>query len=251
MYDYLLGGTNNYAVDRAAAAEGMKYDPDIRAVAVANRSFLKRAVRYVAEQGITQFLDVGTGLPTEENVHEIAQSVAPNARTVYVDNDPNVLPLAQALIVGDEQTRYIEADLRDPHGILTHPVTVRHLDHSQPWCLVLCSVLHFVPDADDAYGVVYRLMDAMPPGSYMIFTHASSTDIDPRLQEIVTRTNARLRVPITYRPIEDIARFLDHPGWEMVQPGLVDVQRWQPEKVSDDDATSYTIRVMAGVAVRR
>ncbi|MFB9471641.1 SAM-dependent methyltransferase [Nonomuraea salmonea] len=248
MYDYFLGGTNNLQVDRDAAAEGLRYDPDLGKIAQANRQFLIRAVRHVAEQGVSQFLDVGSGLPTQENVHEVAQSINPGARTIYVDSDPSVLPQAEALLVGDEQTRFIKADVRDPHGILTHPDTLRHFDVDQPWGLVLCSVLHFVPDADDAYGVVFRLMEAMPPKSYMVFAHVSSTDIDPGIYKIMMAANAKsLSTPVTYRTVEEIARFFDQPGWSLLEPGLVDVQRWQPGHVTDD-YTRLTARVLGGVA---
>ncbi|MGI5274164.1 SAM-dependent methyltransferase [Nonomuraea sp. CA-218870] len=251
MYDYFLGGTTNYQVDRDAAERGLAYAPEIKTIATANRQFLIRAIRFVAEQGVDQFLDIGSGLPTQENVHEIAQSVTPSARTVYVDNDPSVLPQAQALIIGDDRTRYIQADVRDPHGILNHKETLQHLDPARPWAVVLCSVLHFVPDADDPYGVVYRLMEAVPAGSYLIFSHVSRTDVDPELYKILMATNANnLSNPITYRTMEEIARFFDQPDWELLAPGMVDVQRWQPDGVADD-FTPGRVRVLGGVARKR
>jgi hypothetical protein len=203
-------------------------------------------VRFVAQQGIRYYLDVGSGLPTELNVHEVAQSEQPSARIVYVDNDPETLAHAQALIEGDEQTGYILADMRDPHGVLTHPEVVRHLDHAQPWALVLCAVLHFVADADDPYGVVYRYMSEAPPGSYMVFSHVS-TDIDPDLFEIMKASNSSLRVPYSYRTVEEIARFFAQPGWELVEPGLVDVQRWRPGTALEN-YPRYGARVLGGVA---
>ncbi|MFI6713514.1 SAM-dependent methyltransferase [Nonomuraea sp. NPDC050478] len=251
MYDYFLGGTTNYQIDRDAAERGLTYAPEIKTIATANRQFLIRAIRFLAEQGVNQFLDIGSGLPTQENVHEIAQSVTPSARTVYVDNDPSVLPQAQALIIGDDRTRYIQADVRDPHGILSHPETTRHLDPAQPWAVVLCSVLHFVPDADDPYGVVYRLMEAAPSGSYLIFSHVSRTDVDPELYKILIATNSNnLSNPITYRTVEEIARFFDQPDWDLLPPGMVDVQSWQPHSIVDD-FTPGRVRVLGGVARKR
>ncbi|AQZ63049.1 unnamed protein product [[Actinomadura] parvosata subsp. kistnae] len=247
IYNYLLGGTDNYEVDRRVAEVGLRRDPTLAQLARANRAFLIETVRHVAQQRVGQFLDVGSGLPTELNVHEVAQSVEPGARTIYVDNDPATLAHSQALIEGDELTRYILADMRDPHGILTHPEVVRLLDYTQPWALVLCAVLHFVPDADDPYGLVYRFMQEAPPGSYMVFSHVSSTDIDPDLFEIMTATNATLPVPYSYRSVEEIGRFFAQPGWSLLEPGIVDVQSWRPGKALER-YPRFGARVLGGVA---
>jgi hypothetical protein len=176
MYDYYLGGKDHFAADREAADKALATKPEARIGARENRAFLGRAVRYLAgEVGIRQFLDIGTGLPTTNNVHEVAQAVAPTSHVVYADNDPMVLAHARALLASapEGRTAYIHADLRDPAAILADPVTRDVLDFSQPIALMLVAVLHFIPDEDKPAEIIATLLDALPPGSYLIASHAS------------------------------------------------------------------------------
>ena len=173
-YDYFLGGKNNFAADREVAEKGLAGWPAIRVGVRENRKFLARVVRYLAgEVGIRQFLDIGTGLPTADNMHEVAQAVAPSARVVYVDNDPLVLAHARALLTSSPEgrTAYIHADLRDPAAILNDPVTREVLDFTQPIALMLIAILHMIPDEEKPAEIVATLLDALPPGSYVVASH--------------------------------------------------------------------------------
>ncbi|QSI50014.1 SAM-dependent methyltransferase [Thermobispora bispora] len=246
MYDYFLGGEQNFAVDRAAADRVIAVTPHTKDTAVANRQFLIEAVRYVARQGVTQFLDLGSGLPTQQNVHQVAQSVHPHAHTVYVDNDPAVLPHAQALIVGDPNTTYIEADIRDPVKILTHPETTRLIDFTQPVALLMVAILHFIGDQDDPRGLVDRFLRDLPSGSYLILSHVTTDGIDPTLWETVQATNPSLAVPLTFRPGDEIRKYFD--GLELVDPpGIVDCRQWQPGELKPLPG-DVKLRIWAGVA---
>src|SRR5439155_7565350 len=170
MYDYLLGGKDHFAIDRETAEKGIKLIPTGRTAARENRAFLGRAVRYlVAEAGIRQFLDIGTGLPSANNVHEVAQGLVPSCRVVYVDNDPIVLAHARALLTSSPEgkTAYIHADLREPDRILKDPATLRTLDFDKPIALMLVAILHFLPDEWDPRGIITTLLDALPSGSYL------------------------------------------------------------------------------------
>src|SRR5215471_6037996 len=176
MYDYMLGGKNNFAVDRETAEKALKSWGTARTAARENRAFLGRTVRYlVAEAGIRQFLDIGTGLPSANNVHEVAQDVAPTCRVVYVDNDPIVLAHARALLTSAPQgrTAYIHADLRQPEKILNDPVTQRTLDFTEPIALMLVAILHFIPDVEHPRQILDTLLDALPPGSYLVASHVT------------------------------------------------------------------------------
>ena len=192
MYDFWLGGHDNFAVDRAAALTVSEAAPEMKLMAVENRKFLRRAVRYLAaEAGIAQFLDIGTGLPTQGNVHQVAQQVNPDARVVYVDNDPMVLAHSRALKTGGN-TAVIEADLRNPVSILDHPRTRALIDFSQPLAVLLVAVLHFIGGSDDPYAIVGSIRDALPPGSYLVISHAtaesSSGDSPARWRSTTERT---------------------------------------------------------------
>ena len=177
MYDYFIGGKNHFAADRETAAKVLQNSPSTRTAARENRAFLGRAVRYLAaEAGIRQFLDIGTGLPTTSNVHEVAQAVAPSSRVVYTDNDPMVLAHARALLTSapEGRTAYIHADLRDPAAILSDPATRDVLDFSQPIALMLVAVLHFIPDEDNPAAILATLLDALPSGSYLVASHSTA-----------------------------------------------------------------------------
>ncbi|MCC5578083.1 SAM-dependent methyltransferase [Microtetraspora sp. AC03309] len=244
LYDYMLGGTDNYEVDRQIADQLLKIAPELRELSLDNRSFLTDAVEYCARQGIRQFLDIGSGLPTQKNVHEAAQSVAPDSRTVYVDNDPSVLPHAQTLIQGDPQTVYIEADARDYPAVLRHPETARMLDFTKPVAVLLVAVVHFIDDSDDPYGVVAGYADQLCPGSYVILAHVTSDDIDPELGERMFGLNSQLRVPLTYRTKDEVTRFFD--GLELVGPGVIGLGRWSPD--GEVDGPKRKLNSWCGVA---
>jgi S-adenosyl methyltransferase len=229
VYNYWLGGKDNYTVDREAAELAIAANPGIVADVRANRAFLTRAVRYLAgEAGITQFLDIGTGLPTAGNTHEVAQGVVPSARIVYVDNDPIVLAHARALLTSDPAgaTAYVNADLRDTPLILAE--AARTLDFSRPVVLMLLIVLHLIPDDDDPHKIVVTLMDALPGGSYLVLAHPAS-DIRPeQMAEMTRRVNNRMSgQAATMRDHAAVSRFV--AGLELLEPGVVQPQQWRPE----------------------
>ena len=227
VYDYWLGGKDNFAVDRAAGEQAIAAYPDIVQSVRANRAFLARTVRYLAaEAGIRQFLDIGTGIPTANNTHEVAQSAAPGCRVVYVDNDPIVLAHARALLTSGPAgvTAYIDADLRDTRKILA--VASQTLDFSRPVAVVLMAILHLIGDGDNPYGTVAKLIGAVPPGSYLAMSHIAS-DIEPEaLGKAKERVSRLALVEQTYRTHAEVMQFFD--GLEMVEPGLVRVQEWRP-----------------------
>jgi len=244
MYDYLLGGKDHFEADREAIAGLLKSVPNARTGARENRAFLGRAVRYlVAEAGIRQFLDIGSGLPTASNVHEVAQRVAPDARVVYVDNDPIVLLHAQALLRGTPEgaTGYLQADLRDPGAILDRAAAL--LDFGQPVAVMLLGVLHLIQDAEDPWGIVARLMAAMPPGSYLTISHPA-IDIHQSQANAQRVYNERVATPQTLRTREQVARFFT--GLELVDPGLVQVHQWRPDP--GDSAPEGTMSAHGAVA---
>ena len=226
IYDYWLGGKDNYAVDRAAGDAGVQAYPDLVFSVRANRAFLARAVRYLAtEAGIRQFLDIGTGIPTANNTHEVAQAASPDCRVVYVDNDPIVLAHARALLTGAPEgaTDYLDADLRDTDRILEQAAAT--LDFSQPVAIVLMAILHLIGDEDDPYGIVGRLTAAGPAGSYLALSHVAS-DIDQRaVAEARERVSSFMSVRQTYRSHAQVTRFFD--GMEILEPGIVRVSEWR------------------------
>ena len=227
VYDYWLGGKDNYAADRAVAEQVMQAYPDIVYSVRANRAFLARVVRYlVGEAGIRQFLDIGTGIPTANNTHEVAQSVAPECRVVYVDNDPIVLTHARALLTSDRAgaTDYIDADLRDTGTTLAE--AARTLDFSEPVAVMLLGILHMIPDQDDPYATVAALMASMPPGSFLAVSHPAS-DIDAaKGAEAARRYNAQAAESATFRARAEVARLFE--GLDLVEPGVVRVPEWRP-----------------------
>jgi hypothetical protein len=227
VYDYWLGGKDNYAADRAAGEAALQAYPDLVSSVRANRAFLARVVRYLAaEAGIRQFLDIGTGIPTANNTHEVAQSVAPESRVVYVDNDPIVLSHARALLTSNPvgSTDYIDADLRDTDRILAE--AARTLDFSRPVAVMLIAILHLIGDEDDPAAIVARVLDAVPPGSYLAISHVAS-DIEPeKMAEMRERLNRMVSQKGTYRTHAEVARFFD--GLEMIPPGVTRIQEWRP-----------------------
>jgi hypothetical protein len=249
IYDYLLGGKDNFAADREAAARSMEVFPGFRVWARNNRAFLSRAVRYlVTEAGIRQFLDIGTGLPTADNTHEVAQRIEPSARICYVDNDPAVLAHARALLTSDPagKTDYVHADLRDVDRVLR--AAAGTLDFGQPIAVTLLAILHAIQDDDDPWGIVGRVMAAVPPGSFLVITHPAS---DMRsaafdVTELTKRLNERLGpVQMRARPREDVARFFT--GLELVPPGIVPTPQWRPDPEQDlpEDNTNSAYAAVA------
>ncbi len=240
VYDYWLGGKDNFAVDRQAAEQVLQVMPSMPLIARAARLFLIDAVHQLADgHGVRQFLDIGTGLPTADNTHHVAQRVAPESRIVYADFDPVVLSHAQALLTSSPEgvTDYLQADLRDTGTILAG--AARTLDFGQPIAVMLIAVLHFIPDADDPYAIVARLMDAVPAGSYLVMAHAAS-DIAPEASaEMARRYNGMSSASITPRTREQVARFFD--GLDMVPPGLVPISQW-----GLTDAIDHTVGGLVG-----
>ena len=230
MYDYFLGGKDHFAADRQTAEEGLRQWPTVRSAVRENRAFLGRVVRHlVAEAGIRQFLDIGTGLPSAGNVHEIAQHIAPESRIVYVDNDPIVLAHARALLTSGPHgaTAYIDADLRRPGEILSHPALRETLDLSQPVALILVAVLHFIPDEDNPAALVSALLDALPSGSYLAASHVTP-EHDPARVAGLARIYRASGVTGQIRTAEEFAD-LAFTGLEMVDPGVVMVSDWRPD----------------------
>jgi hypothetical protein len=228
VWNYWLGGKDNFAADREVGEQILQFLPNMRTTARADRAFLGRAVRYLAgEAGIRQFLDIGTGLPTADNTHEVAQAMAPESRIVYVDNDPLVLVHARALLTSTPQgaTDYIDADVHDPDKIVQE--AARTLDFTQPVALTLLGVLNFVLDDDEAQAIVHRLLDAVPSGSYLAIAHASNEVNAEEAEAARQFWNQNAKPPITFRTAQQITRFFDRV--ELLDPGVVSCSRWRPE----------------------
>lgn len=232
IYDYWLGGKDNFAADREAAEQAMAATPTIVPGVRANRRFLGRSVRYLAEAGIRQFIDIGTGIPTASNTHEVAQSVAPETRIVYVDNDPIVLSHARALLTSTTApTAYIDADARDTGKILTEAAEL--LDLGQPTAVLLIALLHCIPEEDDPYQLVADLMAAVPSGSYLALTHPAPDQVAvaQRAEDSLTRSMGQ---KVTFRTREQVSRFF--AGLDLVEPGIVPIQEWRPDSALDTNS---------------
>jgi trans-aconitate methyltransferase len=245
VYNYWLGGKDNFAADREAAELAIAANPGIVADVRANRAFLARVVRYLSREcAIGQFLDIGTGLPTAGNTHEVAQEAAPDARIVYVDNDPVVLAYARALLTSTPEgaTRYLHADLRDTSAVLAE--AARTLDFARPIALMLLIILHLIPDSDDPHGIVARLVDALPAGSYLVLAHPANDIRAAQMAEMTRRVNDRMTGPgATMRDRAAISRFFG--GLELIEPGIVQPQLWRPEPGA---VSPPTVTAWCGVA---
>ncbi|MFF2203049.1 SAM-dependent methyltransferase [Streptomyces sp. NPDC058145] len=226
MYDWYLGGKDNYPVDEEMGRQMLALDPRVPVMARVNRAFMHRATTWLAQQGVRQFLDVGTGIPTEPNLHQVAQRVAPDVRVVYCDNDPIVLAHATALLrsTSEGATEYLQADVRDPAAIVAG--ARRILDFDRPVGLSLVALLHFVSDEDGAHELVGRLLAELPPGSYLTMTHATS-DFTPEESAAATEKLKAAGVTLALRSREEFARFFD--GLDLVEPGVEIVHKWHPE----------------------
>lgn len=230
MYDYYLGGNHNFSIDREMAKRAIAMWPDLPLIMRANRAFLRRAVTYLSEQGIDQFLDIGSGIPTVGNVHEVAQRLNPNARVMYVDIDPVAVAHSASILTHVANAGVIQADVRNPDEILDHPEVRRLIDFTRPVGLLMVALLHFIPDDEAAYAAVRTLRDALPEGSYLVISHASPEGMPEQSAEhesLYQRTSN----PMHMRSRAEIARFFE--GFDLVEPGLVFIPLWRPEGPDD------------------
>jgi len=231
IYDHLLGGYHNFEVDRLAVERLIAADPNVRMAAWVNRAFLRRCVQFLAEQGIDQFLDIGSGIPTVGNVHEIAQAANPSARVVYVDIDPVAVAHSQAILRGNPSVAAIRADARQPEQILDHADVRRLLDWSKPAAVLFVAVLHLLPDDHQAYHAVATLRDVSAAGSYVAISHPSYEDASPAFLEQINKLTEVAPSRYQYRMLAKIERFFD--GLDLVEPGLVHTPLWRPESPQD------------------
>jgi hypothetical protein len=239
VYDYLLGGTHNFRPDREAARALAAVEPSARIIARANRDFLGRAVRFLASAGIRQFLDIGSGIPTQGNVHEVAQLADPDARVVYADIDPVAIAHSKAILAGNPNAAIIDADIRAPDTILSAGTTRKLIDFSQPVGLLLVAVLHFISEAEDPWHLVGRLRDALAPGSYLVLCHGTDEDRPPAVAAAEKVYNRSVATRVHLRSRADVERFFD--GFNLVDPGLVYIPAWRPGSPGDlpDDPAKY------------
>jgi hypothetical protein len=246
MYDAYLGGKDNYAADREAVRQVLRAFPEVRAMARANRAFMQRAVRFLAgEAGIRQFIDIGTGIPSAGNVHEIAGQVAPGARVVYVDNDPIVHVHASALLTGSGATAIVLADLRDPGAILAHPKVRELIDFSQPVALLLVAIMHFLAEGEGPAGIVATLRDALSPGSYLALSHGTADFHPPGVAGEAATTYENATAPLVLRTFEQVSAFFD--GFELMEPGLVQAPLWRPDGKPPRPKDLAKLGIYAGV----
>ncbi|MDX3532300.1 SAM-dependent methyltransferase [Streptomyces sp. ID05-39B] len=246
IYDYYLGGSHNFDVDREAARKAMEFMPGLPKIMQANRAFMRRAVRYAADAGITQFLDIGSGIPTFGNVHEVAREARPGARVVYVDHDPVAVAHSQVVLEGQADADVVAADLLKPRDILASGPVEQLIDLERPVALLLVAILHFVEDRDDPYSAVAELTAALAPGSLLVLTHASYEGIPlpPGRAEGAVDVYKDIRNPLVMRSRDEIARFFE--GYDMVEPGLVPMPHWRPDTAPEDE-DPYAFSGFAGV----
>ena len=245
MYDYFLGGKDNFPADRDAAEKLIAMMPQLPLVARANRAFLRRVVRVLAgEYGIRQFIDIGTGLPTMGNVHEVARQAAPDTRVVYVDNDPVVCSHGRALL-SSGTTQIVEADLRSPDEIIGHPLVRELIDFTEPFALMFLTVLHFVPDGDGPQAVIARFREVMTPGSFLAISHGTveTRPDDPRAA-LSAEVYSQASAPLALRSIDAVRGLFD--GFELIAPGLVWISQWRPGPFEEITGVGETLR--GGVA---
>jgi hypothetical protein len=256
MYDYYLGGKDHFDIDKEAAETVAAAYSGIFVCARENRAFMHRATRVLAqEHGIRQWLDIGTGIPTEPNLHQVAQAVVPQARVVYADNDPLVLKYAERLMRSTPQgrTTYVEADGNDPEALLRAPELSEVLDPTQPVALSLNALMHFVPDAQDPYGIVDRLLNHLPSGSALALTHCTP-DFDPATWEKVTQIYTNAGTPVQFRAEKDVERFFH--GLDLLDPGITLGHRWRPEFRNDNpgsttaEPTDAEVSLWVGVGIK-
>jgi len=248
VYDYYLGGFHNFTADRQMALEAIRMWPDLPQIMQANRAFLRRAVRFVVREGVTQFLDVGSGIPTVGNSHEVAQQADAEARVVYVDVDPVAVAHSRAILAGNAGAAVVQADLRDPERILGDPAVSRLIDFDRPVAVLLVAVLHFIKDEDDPAALIAVLRQALVPGSFLVISHATQEgqpDLAGSHQQLYTRT----ATPMTMRSRGEVRGFFE--GFEVVEPGVVYLPLWRPESASDVDEHPERFTGFAGVGRKR
>jgi SAM-dependent methyltransferase len=249
-YDFLLGGAHNFAVDRELAAHVAKVMPDARSAARVNRAFLGRAVRYMTDRGIRQFLDIGSGIPTVANVHEVAQAAVPECRVVYVDKDPIAVAHSELILADNDRATVVHADMRDPESILGHSETLGLLDLDEPVGLLMLMMLHWVPDSDDPWKLVARYRDALAPGSHLAITHVTADGQDERLTEVTGLIEeSRSADQLTERSHEQVTALFG--DFDLVEPGLVGCATWRPTGRGDISDTSEMNTVIYGGVARK
>jgi hypothetical protein len=244
VYDYLLGGTHNFAADQAVGRMITAVEPNARAIGQANRAFLRRAVSFLADSGIRQFLDIGSGIPTQGNVHEVAGQVAPGSRVVYADVDPVAIAHSTALLAGKSNAIIVEGDVREPEKILADDRVSRLIDVSQPTGLLLVAVLHFITDAENPSRIVATLRDALAPGSYLVLSHGTTEDRPSVARAAEKVYDQAVAAPLRMRSRAELLPLFD--GFELLEPGLVPMPLWRPEP-GDPDAAA-TGRFWGGLA---
>jgi hypothetical protein len=248
MYDYYLGGWDNYEVDREAAQRVLDVAPGTAVAARANRDFLGRVVRYLVGNGVRQIIDIGTGIPTSPNTHELAHAVSPEVRVAYIDNDPIVATHAGARLIGTGNTGFFLGDMREPRTILDHPTIRDLIDFDEPVALLLISVLHFMTDEEDPAGILATLREALPPGSYLALSHGTAdfhAETVPEVAKIYKKSTASL----TLRSHAEVLAFFD--GYDLVEPGLVGVTLWRPDGPEPKSQELRQVGIYGGVARRR
>ena len=250
MYDAYLGGKDNYAADREAVRQILRNWPEVRAMARANRAAMQRMVRFLAgEAGMRQFLDIGTGIPSTGNVHEVAGQVAPDSRVVYVDNDPIVHVHANALLTGSGTTSIVLADLREPGEILAHPKVRELIDFSKPVALLLIAILHFITEEENPYGIVATLRDGLPSGSFLALSHGTADFHPPGVAGEAAASYETATAPLVLRTLDRVSAFFD--GFELVEPGVVQAPLWRPDGKPPRPKDLAKIGVYAGVGQKR
>jgi len=251
MYDFYLGGSHNFEVDREAARKAMEFMPGLPKIMQANRAFMRRAVRFALDEGVTQFLDIGSGIPTFGNVHEVAQAIDPQAKVAYVDHDPVAVAHSQAVLAGNDRAVIAAADLRRPDEIRDDPDVSKLLDFNRPVALLLVAVLHFLSEDDSPHEVVATLRDALAPGSVLILTHATRTPTDRDLDDDMragAEVYRRTTTPLTLRSVPEVERFFT--GYELLEPGLVPMPYWRPDTPPGDDIDPAVLTGFAGVGLK-
>ncbi len=245
MYDAMLGGEHNFAIDREALAAFTAIDPQVRTLARANRDFLGRAVRFLIDSGVRQFIDLGSGIPTQGNVHEVAQAASPGARVVYVDNDPVAVAHSTSLLADNPDADIVDGDIRRPADVLSSPQVRKLIDFEQPVAVLMITILHFVTPAEDPAGIVARFRDALPDGSWLAMSHATNEDRPDTAAAVGKLYSARATSPVTARSHDEILGLFD--GFDLVAPGLTYVPLWRPDPADEIPENPSEYWVYAGV----
>ncbi|RAS65915.1 S-adenosyl methyltransferase [Lentzea atacamensis] len=249
VYDYYLGGAHNFAVDREMAQQAIEMWPDLPLIMQANRAFLRRAVRFCVDAGVRQFLDLGSGIPTAGNVHQVAQDAAPGTRVVYVDSDPIAVAYSRTILGDDPRTAVVQADLRRPEQVLDSPEVRSLLNFDEPIAVMMVAVLHFVPDADDPAAVIAGYREAMAPGSFLVVSHASQDGQPEKAGSHEDLYRRRTATPMTMRSKSQVIALMD--GFDLVEPGVVFLPLWRPVSLDDVDDQPERFTGLAVVGRKR